>query len=79
MPTIQVREVPVKTYEVIRHRAKAEGKSMQAYMRDLLVELAARPTKAEAVATIEAALARYGGAGSTPEQIVADIRADRRR
>ena len=78
MATVQVREVPAPTYEVLRQRATAQGKSLQAYMRDLLVELAARPTKAEAVAAIEAALARYGGAGSTPEQIVADIRADRR-
>ncbi len=78
MATIQIRDVPAGAYQEIRQRAQAEGKSLQAYMRDLLIELTARPTKAEAVAAIEAALARYGGAGSTPEQIVADIRADRR-
>lgn len=78
MPTIQVREIPVKTYEVIRHRAQAEGKSMQAYMRDLLIELTARPTKAEAAEAIERALARYGGAGKSAEEIVALVHADRR-
>jgi plasmid stability protein len=78
VPTIQVREVPEETYRVIRLRAKAEGKSLQAFMRDLLIELASRRTKAEAAAAIEEALARYGGAGSTPEQIVAAVRAGRR-
>lgn len=78
MPTIQVREVPVKAYEVLRQRARAEGKSMQAYMRDLLIELTARPTKAEAVAAIQQLLARYGGAGRSAAEIVADVEAERR-
>lgn len=78
MPTIQVRDVPAKAYEVIRERARADGKSMQAYMRDLVIELTARPTKAEAAAAIERALARYGGAGKSAEEIVALVHAERR-
>ncbi|MGH8775876.1 MAG: FitA-like ribbon-helix-helix domain-containing protein [Jiangellaceae bacterium] len=45
MATIQIREVPESAYEVIRRRARAAGQSIQAYMRDRVVELASRPTK----------------------------------
>ena len=78
MATIQIREVPTGAYEVIRQRARAEGKSIQAYMRDLVIEVTGRPTKAEAVAEVRRLHARYGGARLTPEQIVAHIEADRR-
>ena len=74
MPTIQVRDVPEETYRLIRLRASAEGKSLQAFMRDLLIETARRRTKAEAIAAIERRLARTGGAGLTPDEIVAEIR-----
>lgn len=78
MPTIQIREVPEEAYEVIRRRARAEGTSIQAYMLARVVELAARPTQAEAIAAIEAALARYGPAGASPESITADVASERR-
>jgi hypothetical protein len=76
--TIQIREVPEEAYEVLRRRARRAGQSMQAYMRDQVVALASRPTKAEALETIEATLARTGGLGLSAEEIVADIHADRR-
>ncbi|MGH3715075.1 MAG: FitA-like ribbon-helix-helix domain-containing protein [Micromonosporaceae bacterium] len=78
MATIQVREIPERAYEVIRRRARAEGKSIQAYMRDQIVEMANRPAKHEAVASIEAALAKYGPVGASADDIVRDIEADRR-
>jgi antitoxin FitA len=90
MATIQVRDLPEETYEVLRRRARRAGQSMQAYMRDQLVTLAARPTKQETVATIEAILDRGAsegrgsgeerGSGEDPEpaSIVDDLAADRR-
>jgi plasmid stability protein len=78
MATIQVREIPEETYQVIWRRARAEGKSIQAYMRDQVIAMAARPTKREALAAIESALQRYGSVASAPEDIVRDLRADRR-
>jgi plasmid stability protein len=42
MATIQIRDIPEDAYETIRRRAKAEGKSLQSYMRDQVVTLARR-------------------------------------
>ncbi|HEX2419309.1 MAG TPA: hypothetical protein VHJ83_14505 [Micromonosporaceae bacterium] len=78
MATIQVREIPEETYEVIRRRARAEGKSIQAYMRDQIIALASRPAKAEALAAIEAALRRHGALGASSDDIARDVTADRR-
>lgn len=38
MATIEVRELPAESYEV-RRRAAREGKSLQAYVRDQLIDL----------------------------------------
>jgi plasmid stability protein len=76
--TIQVRDVPAETYRVIRLRAKSEGKSLQAYMRDVLIELAGRRTKDEAAEAIKRLIAEHRPVPSTPEEIVADIAAGRR-
>jgi plasmid stability protein len=78
MATIQVREIPEQVYEVIRRRARAEGKSIQVYMRDQIIALASRPAKGEALAVIEAALEKYGPLGASPDDIVRDLHADRR-
>jgi plasmid stability protein len=78
MATIQIREVPEEAYEVIRRRARAAGQSIQAYMRDQVVAMAARPSKEEAVANIEAILSRLGGPGPSVSDIIDDLRADRR-
>lgn len=78
MATIQIREVPEETYEVIRRRARNEGQSIQAYMRHRVIEMAERPTKAEIAETIEKALSVHGPAGAAPEDIVADVAAGRR-
>jgi plasmid stability protein len=78
MATIQIRDLPEDTYEIIRRRARGEGRSIQAYMRDRVVEFAAAPTKDEVIAAIEMALARHGGAGATGGQIADDVADDRR-
>lgn len=78
MATIQIREVPEETYEVLRRRARRAGQSMQAYMRDQVVALAARPSKAEALETIEAMLAQSGGVETPVAAILAEPDADRR-
>ena len=78
MATIQVRELPELTYEVLRQRARHAGKSLQAYMREQLVALAERPTKEETVEQIEALLRGVSPIPLTPESIARDVRADRR-
>ena len=78
MATIQIRDVPEDAFETLRRRARSEGRSIQAYMRERIVEMAATPTKAEHMAVIEEALARHGGTDVTAEEIAADVTADRR-
>ena len=76
--TIQVREVPEEMYEVLRRRARRAGQSMQAYLRDQLVELAGRPTKEEAIERIEAVLGDLPTTEPTAASVVADLNAERR-
>jgi plasmid stability protein len=78
MATIQIRDLPEDAYETIRRRARAQGRSIQAYMRDRVVEFAATPTKEESVEAIEAALALHGGLGASAADIADDVAADRR-
>lgn len=78
MPTIQIRDVPEETYETIRRRARADGKSIQAYMREHVTEFAERRTKTEALAEVKAALSKDGSPGATASEIVADLNAERR-
>lgn len=76
--TIQVREVPEEAYEVLRRRARRAGQSIQAYMRDQVVALAARPTKEEAVESIETILRSIDAAEPSPQAIAEDLAAERR-
>lgn len=78
MATIQIREVPEEAYEVLRRRARRAGQSMQAYLRDEIVDLAGRPTKTEALEMIEATLARAAMAAPSSTSILDDLAADRR-
>lgn len=79
MATIQIREIPEPAYEVLRARARRRGQSIQAYMRDQVVAMAARPSKAEALESIDAVLGSLQDSRPpTPEGIVADVAADRR-
>lgn len=76
--TIQIREVPEDAYEVIRKRARSEGRSIQSYMRDWVIDFAAHPTAQEVMVALEAVLANHDTPGATRESIQADLTADRR-
>lgn len=78
MATIQIREIPESTYEVIRKRARASGRSIQSYMRDIVVDFASRPTTEEVLAMMDSARADSDTPGATRESILADLAADRR-
>ncbi|GAA3433851.1 antitoxin VapB1 [Kutzneria kofuensis] len=67
--TIQIRDLPDDTYRTIRLRAESAGQSIQAYMRDQVIAMAAKKTKQEVIAIIEAGLAESGGAD--PDKILA--------
>ena len=76
--TIQIRDVPEESYEVLRRRARQAGQSMQAYMRDEIVAIASRPTKTEAIGMIEAILDRTGAHAPTARSVLEDLAAERR-
>jgi plasmid stability protein len=78
MATIQVREIPEDLYEVLRRRARLAGQSMQAYMRDQIMALAARPTKEEAIEQIETVLAKLSSPEPEASSVLADLAAERR-
>lgn len=78
MPTIQIREIPQDAYDVIRKRARAAGRSIQSYMRDLVIDFAGGPTTEEALATMATARDGSDTEGATSESILADLAAERR-
>lgn len=78
MATIQIRDVPEATYETIRLRARRAGQSIQAFMRDQVIAFASQPTKAEAVAAIEATLGRDNRPDGDIRTILDDLHAERR-
>jgi hypothetical protein len=78
MATIQIREVPEDAYEVIRKRARASGRSIQSYMREVVIDFAAHPTTEEVLGDLEATLARNATAGASRESIMSDLAAERR-
>ena len=80
MATIQIRDIPDDAYETLRRQARAAGQSLQAYMREQVVELARRRArKAEVLAEMRALVAADTGTGVTTEDILADLDADRGR
>lgn len=78
MATIHIRDVPEDSYDVLRKRARAAGRSLQSYMRDVVVEFAARPTTEEVLAELEAVRASTDTAGASRESRLADLSSDRR-
>lgn len=78
MATIQIREIPEDAYEVIRKRARAEGRSIQSLMRDVVVDFAFQPTASEVIVTLEAALSSHDTPGATRESILVSLADDRR-
>lgn len=53
MPNIQIKDVPEETHEVLTKRAADSHQSLQAYLRQQLIEQAGRPTLAEFFDRIE--------------------------
>jgi pyocin large subunit-like protein len=76
-PNILIRDVPDSTHGVLVERAKAEGKSLQEYLLQNLTVLAARPTMAEIMDEVEAALGDPGRPTLTASRAVELIRLDR--
>ena len=53
MPAITIREVPDSTLEALKVKAAQGGKSLQAYLLDLVTREAATPTLAEMMARLD--------------------------
>jgi len=68
--TIQIREIPEDTYEALRRLARADGKSLQSYMRDQMIEMARQANKAAAFAELERVLAMRPSAPISNQRIV---------
>ncbi len=77
MATIQVRDIPESAYEIIHRRARAAGKSLQAYMLEQVLAMAARPTDDELFAATDERL-RSSGPRVDVDDLLADLRDDRR-
>ena len=73
MASVQIKDVPAETHDVLHRRAAAAHQSLQEYLRARLIDDAATPTVEEALARIEA---RRGGTLSLAEAAAA-VRADR--
>ncbi len=58
MPSVQVKNVPDDTHEVLRQRAAVAHQSLQEYLRTLLIREASKPTVAD---VMERAGGRAGG------------------
>lgn len=69
---LQIRDVPDDSVDIMRARAAAEGMSLTAYLRRLVIEAAAQPTVAEVLAR-----ASRRSAGVSMADIVAATRAGR--
>ena len=79
MATIQIRDIPDDVHEALQRRAREAGQSLQAYMREHIIESArSRARWADAVAEWEAALAA-NPPSVTRAQILDDLDDDRRR
>jgi hypothetical protein len=80
MATIQIRDVPDDAYEALREQARAAGQSLQAYLRERVVEMARiQARRAEIFAELNAALATDRGSGVRTEDILADLDEMRQR
>jgi antitoxin FitA len=69
--TIQIRDLPEHVAQTYRRRAEAAGQSLQAYMREQLIEGARRRDKAEVIAVLEQVLASSSSPGISQDTIEA--------
>lgn len=66
---MQIRNVPDDVAETFRRRAQVAGQSLQAYMREHLIQAARRRDKAEIMAILEQTLANSPTPGISRETI----------
>ncbi|MGH3468954.1 MAG: FitA-like ribbon-helix-helix domain-containing protein [Thermocrispum sp.] len=69
MATIQVKDLPEEVAETFRRRAAEAGQSLQAFMRQYLIEAARQRTKNDYLKIIEQSLAQSTAPGATAESI----------
>ena len=74
MATIQIKNLPDETLRAWKVRAAKSGQSLQAYMRQYLIDEAAKPTVEELFERIES---RGTGAYLDPSLTLEAIREDR--
>lgn len=77
MATIQIRDIPPDAYETIKRRAEENGQSLQAYMREQVIELARQEAKTETLTKIKAWVEETGGLPLTSDEVAALIREGR--
>ncbi|MCY4175383.1 MAG: hypothetical protein OXD37_03485 [Acidimicrobiaceae bacterium] len=77
MATIQVRDVSEDAYEVIRRRARADGQSIQAYMKKRIERMASEPDDDELFADLERFVEAHGVMLNI-DALLADLDAARR-
>jgi antitoxin FitA len=78
--TIQIRDVPDDVHEMLQRRAREAGQSLQAYMRQWVVDRARYEERRAAVLDeLEEIMLRDRGPGVTRQQILDDLDDDRRR
>jgi len=73
---IQVRNVPPELHAELVRRARLSGKTLTAYVQDVLEREVGRPPAEEVFATIKVRTARLGRTQTT-EEVVAMIREER--
>lgn len=76
MTSITIRDVPPETRDELASRAALAGRSLQEYLRLLLIELARQPDVATVVERIQARKSHMG-AGLSSSQIIGYLDADR--
>jgi antitoxin FitA len=78
--TIQVRDIPDDVHEELQRQAREAGQSLQAYMRQWVVQgTRDRLRRAAVLEELEELIGRDGGTGVTRQQILDDLDDDRRR
>ncbi|MCY4069640.1 MAG: hypothetical protein OXE79_11135 [Acidimicrobiaceae bacterium] len=77
MATIQIRDVSEDAYEVIRRRARADGQSIQAYMKKRIERMASEPDDDELFADLERFVEAHGVMLNI-DALLADLDAARR-
>jgi antitoxin FitA len=79
MATIQIRDIPDDVYEALRQEAEAAGQSLQAYVRERVVQMARiEARRAEIFAELNATPAKDRGSGIRREDVLADLDGTRR-